>query len=52
MDRDKIYYVLFEQQKDFADEKLKIIPRELTPKIISFCSPFLVWDRRIPRLLP
>ena len=36
MDRDKIYYVLFEQQKDFADEKLKIIPRELTPKIISF----------------
>lgn len=36
MDRDKIYYVLFEQQRDFKDEKLKIIPRELTPKIISF----------------
>ncbi len=36
VERDKIYYVLFEQQKDFKDEKLKIIPRELTPKIISF----------------
>lgn len=36
MERDKIYYVLFEQQKDFKDERLKIIPRELTSKILSF----------------
>ena len=36
MDLDKIYYVLFEQQKDFEDERLKIIPRELTTQIISF----------------
>ncbi|MBI5871880.1 ATP-binding protein [archaeon] len=38
MERDKIYYVLFEQQKDFKDEKLNIIPRELTQKVISFLS--------------
>src|SRR3989338_6179637 len=36
MERDKIYYVLFEQQKDFKDERLKIIPRELTSQILYF----------------
>lgn len=36
MERDKVYQVLFEQQKDFKDERFKIIPRELTSKILSF----------------
>lgn len=36
MDRDQIYYILFDQQKDFKDEKLKLIPRELASKILSF----------------
>lgn len=38
MDRDKIYYVLFEQQKDFNIETAKLIPRELTPKVLSRLS--------------
>lgn len=36
MERNQIYYVLFEQQKDFNDEKQKLIPRELTSKVLSF----------------
>ena len=36
MERDQIYYVLFEQQKDFKNERPKIIPRELTSRIQSF----------------
>ena len=42
MERDKIYYVLFEQQKDFLEEKQRVVPREITPRIISY----------LPRKLP
>lgn len=35
MERDKIYYVLFDQQKDFREEIINLIPRELAPKILS-----------------
>ncbi len=38
MERDKIYYVLFEQQKDFKEEKLRLVSRELTSKLLSFLS--------------
>lgn len=36
MERDKIYYTLFEQQRDFKEDHAKLVPREITPKISSF----------------
>ena len=35
MERDKLYYVLFEQQKEL-EEKREVIERELTKKALSF----------------
>lgn len=34
MDREKLYYVLYEQQKNLAEKKV-YVPRELTPKVIQ-----------------
>lgn len=34
MDREKLYYVLYEQQQEFKREE-KLVPRELTPLVLS-----------------
>ena len=34
MDREKLYYVLYEQQKDFMVEQA-LVPRKLTEKVLS-----------------
>ncbi len=34
MDKESLYYVLFEQQKDWRQEK-DFVPREITPKVVS-----------------
>ncbi len=35
MERDKLYFVLYEQQKEFARD-FQYIPREITPQVLSF----------------
>ncbi|MBI2147138.1 ATP-binding protein [Candidatus Woesearchaeota archaeon] len=36
MERNKLYYVLFEQQNDFQEDNLTIVSREITPRLISY----------------